>query len=381
MKKWMLCLMMIMMAFSFVGYVCAGTAESTGTDGSVEIADGKTSADEAFWVQLTASDEAFWDNMTYTPVMQLDTNGDIETWLVSFCSKPVESAEDEAEPETGYLVQYIQMTPYPKVIGTTLVGEPLKENTPACEIKLQLTHDQVLDDNYLPTDSIREKFQIQEDFRTIDVVYLETPDREYQNSGWINRIRVKDDKARYELTYKIRYAVEDDNLEAALTNARADGFSLYDTQFEAEFDWNYAGMALSFSADVNLKMNEVPDMDLLSKEDAIRMITDNMPSEEKNWNQPDWGIQMADDLQVTVPVHYQRYSGTLGEQSITLEIWQMPDGDETQVIVELSTKCDSVEEAAPIREELIETLEEMGVLIHSDAPKTQIVLDGLERTE
>ena len=64
-------------------------------------------------------------------------------------------------------------------------------------------------------------------------VVMSMPARDFLNAGWINRIRVKEEKNKYTITYKKRYPVQDDDMEAALAAARDDGFSLYDEQFLA----------------------------------------------------------------------------------------------------------------------------------------------------
>ena len=245
------------------------------------------------------------------------------------------------------------------------------EIVPSCEIKLLLDSDLVLDEDQLLTQELRDYFQTGEEYKTIHVAYLDTAERDYLNEGWINRIRVKEGKKKYTLTYKKRYPVEDDHVEAALEEASRDGFSSSDSPFSAEIDWGYSKMTLSFSCDVGLKTDTIPDLDVLEEAEAVSMIQDHMPSMEAGL---DVEVTKADQMEIAGPIHYLRYSGMLGDYDIHIEIWPIPDGEETIPVVELSAKCDDVEEAAEEREDLIEILDEMGILMHSDALKTQMIL-------
>ena len=57
-----------------------------------------------------------------------------------------------------------------------------------------------------------------------------------------------------------------------------------------------------------------------------------------------------------------------------IEIWPIPGAEGTRYIVEFSTECQSLEEAAEIRGRIIERLDDMGILLHSDALKTRMIL-------
>ena len=79
-----------------------------------------------------------------------------------------------------------------------------------------------------------------------------------------------------------------------------------------------------------------------------------------------------------VPTLYPHYAGTLNEQSMRIEIWPPPAAAGIQYITEFSMECGSLEEAAEIRKGIIDMLDEMGILLHEDALKAQLVLSGLD---
>ncbi len=289
-----------------------------------------TRLDGAAWRALIAHDEAFSDDARYEPVMLLASHDDMESWLVKSRTGSADGPGPENAPPDGYFVMVVQLVPAPKIIGAFPVGTPPEEISPACEIKLLFDSDSVLDGNHMLTESIRERFKIKEKAQTIEVIYLDTADRDYLNAGWVNRIRVKEGKSKYTITYKMRYPVRDGGIDAALAAARADGFSLYDAQFPAEIDWGCSHMTLSFAADVDAAAEDIPGGGLPERDAAARMIADCMPSEEENWGTPGWGTGLIDAIQITQPIRYTRFTGTVGEQKIRIEVWPVPVGDETR---------------------------------------------------
>ena len=118
----------------------------------------------------------------------------------------------------------------------------------ACEIKLLLDSSQVLGADHQLMKSMQKAFQIEDEPMRIEVIYLDTPERDYLKAGWVSRIRVKEGKPRYTITYKMRYPVPEGDVDAALAAARADGLTLKESPYPAEIDWGYSKMTLSFAA-------------------------------------------------------------------------------------------------------------------------------------
>ena len=80
----------------------------------------------------------------------------------------------------------------------------LQRKNLACEIKLLLDSSMVLGEDHLLTKSMLKAFQIENEPERIDVIYLDTPARDCLKAGWVSRIRVKEGKPRYTITYKVR---------------------------------------------------------------------------------------------------------------------------------------------------------------------------------
>ena len=249
----------------------------------------------------------------------------------------------------------------------------LERKNLACEIKFLLDSSMVLGEDHLLTEDMLERFQMEDEPRRIDVIYLDTPERDYLKAGWISRIRVKEGKSRYTLTYKMRYPVKDGDVDAALDAARADGLTLKQGLYPAEIDWGYSKMTLSFAANVDVRTEEVPDLSLLTPGKALQMAVDNLPPEVKN-RDADSAVSEK-EIQVVGPVRFLRYEGALGKQSVRIEVWPIPsETGEICYTAELSRACKNLMEAAKIRIKLVEKLEKMGILIRADNLKTQMIL-------
>ena len=74
----------------------------------------------------------------------------------------------------------------------------------SCEVKFLLDPEKILDGEGHLKQEWEQAFGIAEEWRPIDVMYLETQDRDFQQEGWINRLRWKSGKKKAERTYKKR---------------------------------------------------------------------------------------------------------------------------------------------------------------------------------
>lgn len=261
--------------------------------------------------------------------------------------------------------------------GTVYGSTQSDHYTIQCEVKLLLDSGQVLDEENLLDKSIRTWFQTGDEYYSFQVAYLDTPDREYLNEGWINRIRVKEGKKKYTLSYKKLYSADD--FEAAMSEASEDGFTLQDPDFSVEVDWGYSKMTLSFKNEVKVKVEEEAELTSLGIDDVVEMSAGYMPSKERDWSRAGWGTETLEQAQFTGPVRFLRYIGRMDDpdiEELRIEIWPILSGEEVQHITEFSFICDSMEEAEAKRTSVIEMLDEMGILLHTDSLKTQMILNG-----
>lgn len=254
-----------------------------------------------------------------------------------------------------------------------------KENmVPDYEMKFLLDSGKVLNDDYKLDSEYRDFFDTGKKYETVGVLYLETEDYDFSNEGWYNRIRIKEDSDKFDLTYKKRYSIENGDIEAALTKANEEGFDISDTNYEAQVDWGYNKMTLSLSNKKTEKNNGYDDMELPGRKDAIEIIKDNMPGKEKDWKEKNWGKDLIDDVKKCGPVYYSKYEGEIEGITVDIEVWPVytESTDSTEYITEVSFKEDNYDEAASNRNKVMDALEDKGILKHEDSLKTQKILEA-----
>lgn len=254
-----------------------------------------------------------------------------------------------------------------------------KENmVPNYEVKFLLDSSQVVNDSGKLKKSYRSTFQTGSDYKTIGVEYLETAGYDFYNEGWTNRIRIKENGKAFELTYKKRYSIENGDIDGALTRANEEGFDISDTNYEAQVDWNYSKMTLSLSNNKEESNSGYAKLELPGKKKALKLLRDNMPGKEENWRTKSWGTDTMDDGQKCGPIYYLKYSGTIANVNVDIEIWPVAQesSNETEYITEVSFKDDTFEEAQVNRTAVMSTLENLGILQTEDSLKTKKILDA-----
>ncbi len=341
----------------------------------------ETDTGSDLWSFLEQNDEVFREGTAYEPLMCLARGGGISSWLVEKRSSAGSVTDGAGSVPDGYFVMYVLLEPYPRIVRVLPVGTPLEPVPPSCEVKLLLDSSLALDGDRLLSTQLRELFQTGDTYEPISVMYLDTDDRAFLAGGWVNRIRLKEGKTKYTLTYKKRYPVQNEDTESALAAALKDGFSLYDADYPAEIDWSYSSMVLSFSYEYDIKKVEKPDLGLLEDSTAAGMIAEHIPTKEARWDFAQGDGASLSDVRPVGPIRFLRYSGSLGKQDIRIEIWPIPDRDGVLYVTEFSFTCDTLEEAAGVRTEAIAILDELGILIRGDSLKTQLILMGPEGTE
>ena len=250
----------------------------------------------------------------------------------------------------------------------------LDESQVDFEIKFLLDSDQVLTDEHLLTDDFRALIGAGTEYRSIDVIYLETEGRDFLNEGWVNRIRWKEGKKKIERSYKKRYPLSGEDAEdvrAALAQAEADGFTFSDKAYSAQIDWGFSKMTLSVETEASGKYKDYHSLSQFSTADAIDFFQSAMPDEERDWGENRLGAAMLAQARKVGPLQYRRIKGSWEGTEADVEIWPMKDG----YITELSFKVKGLAAASALRERMMALLEEKGLLLHEDSLKTQMILD------
>ncbi|MBE9915193.1 hypothetical protein G8C92_14265 [Paenibacillus donghaensis] len=246
---------------------------------------------------------------------------------------------------------------------------------PSYEVKFLLNADKVLRNGLTLQDQVENAFQIEEPAAKILVEYFDTKSLSLNDSGWNARFRKKEDKKKYEMTYKKRYTVVNGDINAALDQANREGFSAADTNYEAEIDWGYHKQTLSFS---NHKDVSAPKgLTLPSEKEALDLLVSNIPGKLDKTNTPGWGTTALKQAYAHGPVSVSKYTGTFDGLKTDIELWPIvsADGTGTENVVEISFKTDDYQTAASSRAKLMELLEAKGWLVPADSLKTNLVLE------
>jgi len=255
----------------------------------------------------------------------------------------------------------------------------LDESQVDFEIKFLLDSDKVLTEEHLLTDDFRALIGAGTDYRSIDVIYLETYGHDFLNEGWTNRIRWKENKKKIECSYKKRYplsGVDAEAIRTALAQAKADGFTISDTAYSAQIDWGFSKVTLSVVTEASGKYKNYHSLSQFSTADAIDFFQRTMPDEERNWGRDHLGASILKQAQKAGPLQYRRLKGSWEGTEADVDIFPMRDG----YITELSFKVTGLAAASALREQMTTLLEEKGVLLHEDSLKTQMILNEYLRT-
>ncbi|MBQ8076047.1 MAG: hypothetical protein IJ237_08695 [Oscillospiraceae bacterium] len=249
------------------------------------------------------------------------------------------------------------------------------------EIHLLLNSDLVLDENHLLKQGFLKEFGADDSYKTFSLAYYETQDRDFFEEGWINRIRLKyeeNDENDFKLTYKKRYPVPEGDMTSAIRLAETEGFDLSSNFWEPQIDWGYTGMTLSLSAEASVPADTEETIADLHPEEGFSMMIENMPAEEQNWKEEQWGSRTFQSAEVVGPIFFNRYKGDYLDQKVKIEIWEIHDerDDAIHYLTELSFEAKDYQEASNSREMMMDALLDLGILLKVDSLKTQQMLDA-----
>lgn len=248
---------------------------------------------------------------------------------------------------------------------------------PDYEVKALLDSSIVLGADKKLSSEFISKFNVTTEPRLIKIQYLETNDKDFNAEGWINRIRIKDGKTSFELTYKKRYRVENGDIKAALDLANEKGFDINETSYEPQVDWGYNQMTLSMSNNKSTKNTGYDALELPDQNATIGFLLDKIPGKLDKWVKKNWGTETMQRSRIYGPVLCSKYKGLFEDKEIDIEVWPIKaeNGIDTEYITELSFKEDEYLVAQDLRARIYAFLDEEGILLHKDSLKTQMVLN------
>lgn len=246
---------------------------------------------------------------------------------------------------------------------------------PGYEVKFLLDSDEVLTSGGGLSSAVNQAFDIGSSPERLMVEYFDTDALDLNSESWNVRLRKKESKANYELTYKKRFDVQNGQIDAALSTANAAGFDSSDDNYKAEVDWGYSKQTLSFSVTKEKKASK--GLSLPSDQKALEMLVAEIPGKLEKTRSKGWGKDTLEDARAYGPVSVTKYGGDFNGVDVDIEVWPIlnASGTGTESVVEISFKTDSYSEAASQRAELMDELESEGWLVPADSLKTNLILD------
>jgi len=234
------------------------------------------------------------------------------------------------------------------------------------EVKLRLDPAKVVDGFGELTKDIQNLFSVKTQ-KEIAVQFMDTEDFAFKQAGWVNRIRNKEETKDFVLTFKKRFDVQGDNVSLALQAALEQGFEP-DGKFEAEVDWGFEHMMLSFSHKKEIPNKSYEQLELPDQEKTRQLLQDKLPKKLVK----EMGEDLFSKTRLFGPLIYTQYTGKFKGTKLTLEIWPI----KTDFLVEISFKDKKFKDVVHDREALITVLEEKNWLLHEESLKTHAVLEA-----
>lgn len=238
------------------------------------------------------------------------------------------------------------------------------------EIKFFLDIHRVLNEKYSLSQELINEFGINiKDIDEKDILFIDTNKREMYKNGWILRNRIKREGNTYELTYKKRYKILNNDIEAQVENAKNDGFDIAEQEFHVEIDWGYTEKVLN----IVYKPDEfqLPDSEGLSIENLQELFLNNSPEIFFKWRK-----ELIDQTIMYGPAYSQKYTGNFKEKEIFIEIWSMPECKEPILEISLEKfKDEEKEKADQYHDELKQVLSNKEWIVTRDFSKTDWVMN------
>lgn len=253
----------------------------------------------------------------------------------------------------------------------------LSSAIPNYEVKLFLKPKVVFVDNQIIPE-VTDFFNITNRIK-MSIQYLDTDHLSINEEGWIARVRRKEshEEGKFELTYKKRYPIVDNDIESALIKAKLDGFDSSKKKYEAQVDWGYDKQTLSFSRKKKVVEAGYSDMELLNRKHSLKHLIENSPKIFKDWTEEKWGIEQLKESRVYGPVNADRLIGLWEDHKLYIEVWKIINSSGTayDYIVEVSFKADLYETANRLKKQLEKDLTTKGWFSPVDELKTQMALE------
>jgi hypothetical protein len=247
---------------------------------------------------------------------------------------------------------------------------------PDYEIRLLLNPSAVLSSEHEVTATVLSTFEMTPTVTKMNVQFLDKSSKELDAADWSARIRKIENEDNFELTYKKRYAVTGDDIEAALIAANDDGFNAGNAKYEAQVEWGYQKQTLSVSRKKRVAGSGNIGMDLPGTSDSSKMLIDNAPNKFDNWRSNKWGTDTLAVSRIFGPILVKRSVGSWNEMPLSLEVWPLLNlqGTGIEYTVEISCKTKNHKTALTEKTNLTSFLQSKGWFLAQDSLKASLIM-------
>jgi hypothetical protein len=161
-----------------------------------------------------------------------------------------------------------------------------------------------------------------------------------------------------------------------LTTANQQGWDITDDNYEAQVEWGYSKLTLSFSLKKDIGANGLGDTDLPKTKDSRSMLIDDAPGKFEHWSYNNWGTDKLAASRIYGPVLAKRSTGTWNGFKLYVEVWPIKSGSSTQYIVEASFKTADRNTASTQKANLQAFIQSKGWFLAQDSLKTSLIMSN-----
>lgn len=226
------------------------------------------------------------------------------------------------------------------------------------EVKVFADADKVVKDNRHIDHDILEKLGSEDKDEDFNVQYIDDRNESNHQNGVTYRVRKSENDDTHEYQYKKRYPIENVNVDAAIDQAKADGFD--GDEFEVEYGENKQTLSVTKEAeeDLNLDGTELPNA------------SDSLKSLKSFASSPyDALLNKINDPKAVGPVHFERHKGKIDDNNVKIENWEIGNKN----VVELSAKVNTESEAKAVQQSIVNKLDNLDIHETQDQLKTDLI--------
>ncbi|KAF2418774.1 hypothetical protein EJ08DRAFT_49793 [Tothia fuscella] len=247
---------------------------------------------------------------------------------------------------------------------------------PDYEVKLLMNPSVVLGSDFKLTPTVLSTFAMPTSVTKMNVQFLDTDSKPIYNAGWSPRLRKTEGEADFELTYKKRYPVSNNDIDGTLTTAANEGFDSTTTTYDAQIEWGYQQKTLSISRKKTASSSGYSGMDLPGTSNSRTIMINNAPDKFDDWLGNGWGTNNLAISRLYGPILAKRSIGTWSGMQIYIEVWPLKNaaGTGIEYLVEASFKTTSRTTASSQHDALITFLQGKGWFLAQDSLKTALIM-------